>query len=102
MYRGGRLADLVDPILATESAADQADAGGDFLKRRAAELTPRRTGVTASKWKRSDVKRRRQGKTNVFKVEVENPYYKAQWLEYGTKAHRIDPETGDAVNTPSG
>ena len=101
-YQGGRLQDLTDPLLATESAAEQADAGGEFLKKRAAELTPRLTGVTASKWRRSDVKRRRQGKTNVFRVDVENPYYKANWLEYGTKAHRIDPKTGDAVNIPAG
>jgi hypothetical protein len=102
-YHGGKLAHLTSWLPARQAAEEMADAGGRFVERRAAELTPvGETGEARRAWRRSEVQRRRLGRDAVLSVKVSNSNYVARFLNNGTKAHEIRPDHAAALELPNG
>jgi len=107
-YIGGSLKGLVEAVSEVTSLAAfaMADAGADYLHRRARLYTPigpgRDGGHVYTAWEKVPVERRRVGGYPAWEGGARNQHYRVGWLEYGTAPRVIEPDDQEAITTPEG
>jgi hypothetical protein len=100
-YVGQSLTALVTAATreATRSAARQiARTGQDIMFEEARRATPSRTGRTRASWLKQEIEHR----DDRLEGRISNDDPTAVYLQYGTEAHAIEAEPGEALRTPAG
>jgi hypothetical protein len=104
-YIGGSLKGLAEAVaeVTPVAARNLCEAGSEGMLERAIRYTPVRSGAVRDAWLRTAVERYRgRAGFDAYESRVQNDHWRANWAEWGTGPHRIEPDDERAIETPEG